>query len=44
MFLLPEGQTGKAWELSKRQCNFGNRGALHRILFVHVFVFKWFRS
>ena len=30
MLLLPEGQTGEAWEPSKKQCCFGNRGALDR--------------
>jgi hypothetical protein len=30
MFLLPEGQTSKAWESSKKQCSFGNGGALER--------------
>jgi hypothetical protein len=28
--LLPEGQTGEAWEPPKKQCYFGNRGALDR--------------
>ena len=28
MLLLPEGQTGKAWEPPNRKCFFGNRGAL----------------
>jgi hypothetical protein len=26
MLLLPEGQTGEAWEPSKKQCSYGNRG------------------
>jgi len=26
--LLPEGQTGEAWEHSRKQCSFGNRGAV----------------
>jgi hypothetical protein len=30
MLLLPERQTGGTWELSKKQCSFGNRGALDR--------------
>jgi hypothetical protein len=30
MLLLPEGQTGKACELSKKQHFFGNRGALNK--------------
>jgi len=30
MLSLPEGQIGKCWELSKKQCAFGNRGALDR--------------
>jgi hypothetical protein len=30
MLLLPEGQTGEAWEPSKKQRSFGNRGALDR--------------
>jgi hypothetical protein len=25
MLLLPEGQTGEAWGLYKKQCSFGNR-------------------
>jgi hypothetical protein len=29
-FLLPEGQMGEAWEPSKKQYTFGNRGALNR--------------
>ena len=29
---LPDRQTGKAWEPSKTQCLFQNRGALHRKL------------
>jgi hypothetical protein len=28
--LLPEGQTGEVWETSKKQCSFGNRGALDK--------------
>jgi len=30
MLLLPEGQTREAWQLSKTQWSFGNRGGLHR--------------
>jgi hypothetical protein len=30
MLLLPEGQTGEAWEPSKKPCCFGNRAALDR--------------
>jgi hypothetical protein len=30
MLLLPEGQTGRAWEPSKKQCPFENPGALDR--------------
>jgi hypothetical protein len=30
MLLLPEEQMGYAWEPSKKQCSFGNRGALDR--------------
>jgi len=26
MLFLPEGQTGEAWELSRMQCSFVNRG------------------
>jgi hypothetical protein len=30
ILLLPEGQMGEAWEPSKKQCSFGNRGVLDR--------------
>jgi hypothetical protein len=30
MLLLPEGQTGEAWEPSKTQCSFVNRGTFDR--------------
>ena len=30
MLLLPEGQTGEAWELSKKQCSSVNREAVAR--------------
>jgi hypothetical protein len=30
MLSLPAGQTGKCWELPKKQCAFGNRGPLDR--------------
>jgi hypothetical protein len=30
MLLLPEGQTGKTWETSKKQCSYRNLGALDR--------------
>jgi hypothetical protein len=30
MLLLPEGQTGKAWELSKKQWSFGIQDAWDR--------------
>ena len=30
MLFLPEGQTGKAWEPSKTQCSFVNRGTFDR--------------
>jgi hypothetical protein len=33
MFLLPGGQMGIAWEPTKKQCSFGNRGALDRKYF-----------
>jgi hypothetical protein len=29
MLLLPEGQMGEAWKLSKRQCSFGSQGAFN---------------
>ena len=28
MLVLPEGQTGEAWDPSKKQCSFGNRETL----------------
>jgi hypothetical protein len=33
MMLLPEGQTGEAWEPSKKLFSFGNRGALDKKYF-----------
>jgi len=30
MLPLPEGQTGEAWEPSKKQCSVGNAGAWGR--------------
>ena len=30
MLLVPDGQTAEAWEPSKKQCYFGNLGALDR--------------
>jgi hypothetical protein len=36
--LLPEGQTGEAWEPSKKQCSFGKRRALDRKVFPHFVV------
>jgi hypothetical protein len=30
VLLSPEGQTGEAWEPSKKPCTFGNRGAMDR--------------
>jgi hypothetical protein len=30
MLFLPKGQTSQAWEASKKQCSFENRGALER--------------
>jgi hypothetical protein len=32
MLLLPEGQTGEAWEHAKKKCSFGNWGDLDRKL------------
>jgi hypothetical protein len=33
MLILSEGQAGKTFEYSKKQCSFGNQGALERKLF-----------
>jgi hypothetical protein len=32
MLILPEGQAGKTFEYSKKQCSFGNKGAFERKL------------
>jgi len=39
MLLLPEGQTGEPWKLSKKQCPFGNLIAADRKLFLFCLVF-----
>jgi hypothetical protein len=37
MLILPEGQTGVAWEPSKKECSFGYGGVLDRkVLLLHL--------
>jgi hypothetical protein len=38
MLVLPEGQTGEAWEPSKKQCSFGNRETLDIKVFLLLIV------
>jgi hypothetical protein len=33
MLLVPEGRTGEAWEIFKKQCSSGNQGAKNRKVF-----------
>jgi hypothetical protein len=38
--LSSEGQTGEAWEPSKKQCSFGNREALDTNALLHCFILQ----
>ena len=42
MMLLPDGQTGEDWELTNKQCCFGNRREFDRNIFTWIYMWLYF--